>query len=455
MSQSDSKAADIGALLTRCMYTDRHRLHKQWQRLRNQPPEQQDKVQQDKVQQRVQTSIARAQQRAAAMPTIEYPDLPVATRRDQLVAAIKAHQVVIVAGETGSGKTTQLPKMCLEAGRGVYGMVGHTQPRRLAARSVANRLAEELKVELGSSVGYQVRFTEQANENTLIKLMTDGILLAETQHDPFLNRYDTIIIDEAHERSLNIDFLLGYLKRLLPKRPELKLIITSATIDLERFARHFGDAPIIEVSGRTYPVETRYLPMTLRDDSGAPVVDDLPSAIVNAVDEIKALPRAVGGPEDILVFLSGERDIRETAKALKDQQYRNTEVLPLYARLSNAEQDRVFRSHTGQRIVLATNVAETSITVPGVRYVIDPGLARMSRYSVRAKVQRLPIEAISQASANQRQGRCGRVANGVCFRLYSEEDFQQSASLYRCRNFAHQPGGGDFTDAAIAAGQYR
>ncbi|WP_061291755.1 ATP-dependent RNA helicase HrpA [Herbidospora cretacea] len=357
----------------------------------------------------VEAAEARVAARRAALPAIDYPaQLPVSQRRDDLLDAIRDHQVVIVAGETGSGKTTQLPKICLELGRGVQGQIGHTQPRRLAARTVAERIADELNIELGEAVGYKVRFTDQSSDNTLVKLMTDGILLAEMQTDRFLSQYDTLIIDEAHERSLNIDFILGYLKQLLPKRPDLKVVITSATIDPERFSRHFDDAPIIEVSGRTYPVEVRYRPID--DDQ-----EDQTQAIVEAVDELVA-----EGPGDILVFLSGEREIRDTADALKG---RREEVLPLYARLSAAEQHLVFQQHTRRRIVLSTNVAETSLTVPGIKYVIDPGSARVSRYSHRLKVQRLPIEPISQASANQRKGRCGRTSDGICIRLYSEEDF--------------------------------
>ncbi|MBX6724107.1 MAG: ATP-dependent RNA helicase HrpA, partial [Dactylosporangium sp.] len=320
------------------------------------------------------------------------------------------------------GKTTQLPKICLELGRGVRGMIGHTQPRRLAARTVAARIAEELGTPLGGAVGYQVRFTGQVGEDTLVKLMTDGILLAEIPSDRNLYRYDTLIIDEAHERSLNIDFILGYVKQVLPRRPDLKVIITSATIETERFSRHFDDAPVIEVSGRTYPVEVRYRPLLAEpgaDDSAAGAEDrDQIQAICDAVDELAGEP-----PGDILVFLSGEREIRDTADALRRRNLPDTEILPLYARLSAAEQHRVFQPHRGRRIVLATNVAETSLTVPGIRYVIDPGTARISRYSHRTKVQRLPIEPISQASANQRMGRCGRLADGICIRLYSEADF--------------------------------
>lgn len=362
---------------------------------------------------KVQQSVSRRQWRSDNVPVISYPPLPVNDKKEDIKAAIASSQVVIVAGETGSGKTTQLPKICLELGRGINGLIAHTQPRRLAARSVATRIAEELNTPLGEKVGFKIRFSDQVSESSYIKLMTDGMLLAEMQKDRFLNQYDTIIIDEAHERSLNIDFLLGYLQQLLPKRPELKVIITSATIDPERFSRHFMDAPIVEVSGRTYPVEIRYHgPEDRNDDT------DQTDAIIAAVDELKR-----EAPGDILIFLSGERDIRDTQDALQKQQYRNTEIVPLYARLSAAEQNRIFQSHHGQRIVLATNVAETSLTVPGIKYVIDPGTARISRYSARSKVQRLPIEPISQASANQRAGRCGRVSNGICIRLYSEEDF--------------------------------
>ncbi len=375
-------------------------------------------------------------QRAASVPPLRYPEeLPVSQQRDAIAEAIRDHQVVIVAGETGSGKTTQLPKICLELGRGTTGMIGHTQPRRIAARSVAERICEELDVELGTQVGYQVRFTDRAGPQTLVKLMTDGILLAELQHDRLLSAYDTIIVDEAHERSLNIDFILGYLKQLLPQRPDLKVVITSATIDPERFATHFAaadgtPAPIIEVSGRTYPVEVRYRPLSAldqpddADEDGELVVRDQTEAIVDAVAELIR-----EGPGDILVFLPGEREIRDTAEVLegwsaKARVVDRFSVLPLFARLSAAEQHKVFARSSGRRVVLATNVAETSLTVPGIRYVVDTGVARISRYSVRTKVQRLPIEAISQASANQRAGRCGRVEAGVCIRLYSEEDYR-------------------------------
>ncbi|MGE3286281.1 MAG: ATP-dependent RNA helicase HrpA [Pseudonocardia sp.] len=355
--------------------------------------------------------------RAAAVPAVRYPaELPVSARREDIAAAIRDHQVVIVAGETGSGKTTQIPKICLELGRGVRGMIGHTQPRRLAARTVAARIAEELDTPLGDAVGWKVRFTDHVGENTLVKLMTDGILLAELAGDRTLRRYDTLIIDEAHERSLNIDFILGYLARLLPRRPDLKVIITSATIDSARFAAHF-DAPVVEISGRSYPVEVRYRPVVDPDDADADPDRDELDAIADAVEELRR-----EGPGDVLVFLPGEREIREAAEALTGL-WSDTEILPLYSRLSAAEQHRVFAPHTGRRIVLATNVAETSLTVPGIRYVVDTGTARISRYSRRLKVQRLPIEKISQASANQRAGRCGRVADGVCIRLYAQDDF--------------------------------
>jgi len=339
-------------------------------------------------------------------------DLPILERADELIAAIAAHQVVIVAGETGSGKSTQLPQFCLRAGRGVEGMIGHTQPRRIAARTIADRIAQEIGCELGTTVGFAVRFTDRVGENTQIKVMTDGILLAEIQRDRMLRRYDTLIIDEAHERSLNIDFLLGYIHQLLPRRPDLKLIVTSATIDTQRFSEHFDNAPIITVEGRTYPVDVRYRPLGDDDER------DQVQAVCAAVDELSK-----EGPGDVLVFLSGEREIHDTADALRRLDLRHTEVLPLYARLSSVEQHRIFQPHRGRRIVLSTNVAETSLTVPGVRYVVDTGTARISRYSHRLKVQRLPIEPVSQASANQRAGRCGRVAPGICIRLYDEEGF--------------------------------
>ncbi|TWE13276.1 ATP-dependent RNA helicase HrpA [Rudaeicoccus suwonensis] len=374
-----------------------------------------------------QQRAARLQRRRDTVPPITYPkDLPVVAARDEIVAAIRDHQVVIVAGETGSGKTTQLPKICLELGRGIEGMIGHTQPRRIAARSVAERIAEELDVPIGAAVGYQVRFMEQASKDSLVKVMTDGILLAELQRDRELRRYDTLIIDEAHERSLNIDFILGYLRQLLPRRPDLKVIITSATIDPERFADHFAvdgvPAPIIEVSGRTFPVEVRYAPL-VRTDGDQEVDVDQVTGIVDAVTDLWTEARPDGGPQDVLVFCSGEREIRDAADGLAGLNLPATDILPLYARLSAAEQHRVFAPSGRRRIVIATNVAETSLTVPGIRYVVDTGTARISRYSQRTKVQRLPIEPISQASARQRSGRCGRLADGIAIRLYSQDDF--------------------------------
>ncbi len=357
---------------------------------------------------------------------IRFPDeLPVSARRDEIGEAIRANPVVIVCGETGSGKTTQLPKICLSIGRGADRMIGHTQPRRIAASSVARRIAEELDTPLGELVGYKVRFTDQTRPGVAVKLMTDGILLAETQRDPLLQAYDTIIVDEAHERSLNIDFLLGYLRQLLARRPDLKLIITSATLDADRFASHFGSAqpaPVINVSGRLYPVEVRYRPV--RPPDAGDDADDrtLMDAVVDAVDEL-----ALAGRGDVLVFLPGEREIREAAEALRKHHPPATEILPLYARLSVEEQERVFKPGGARRIVLATNIAETSLTVPGVRYVVDSGLARVKRYSYRNKVEQLQVEAISQAAADQRAGRCGRVADGICIRLYDEQDYKRRA----------------------------
>src|SRR6266704_1222146 len=421
------------------MLLDQHRLARRLDRaaaLRDQRPRERALGQ---VHADVEAAAARIEARGLSVPAIGYPaELPVSQRRDEIAAAIRDHQVVIVAGETGSGKTTQIPKICLELGRGVAGQIGHTQPRRLAARTVAERIAEELGTELGTTVGsggssprantvgYKVRFTDTSSDDTLVKLMTDGILLTELRHDRRLLRYDTLIIDEAHERSLNIDFILGYLHRLLPSRPDLKVIITSATIDPERFSKHFrgpdgAGAPVVEVSGRTYPVQVRYRPLApVPDDAAVSPAEprDQVQGICDAVDELRA-----EGAGDILVFLSGEREIRDTADALAGGPYADLDVVPLYARLSAAEQHRVFEPHRGRRVVLATNVAETSLTVPGIRYVIDPGTARISRYSTRTKVQRLPIEPVSQASADQRKGRCGRTADGVCIRLYSEEDF--------------------------------
>lgn len=411
-----NSAASLRKALNQCMMRDRFRLSK---RISGASKIKKDAARNavfDEIALDIAQSMMVVEQRSSYKPTIEYPEiLPVSQKRDDIAKAIEENQVVIVAGETGSGKTTQLPKICAELGRGKFGLIGHTQPRRLAARSVANRIAEEMETKLGEFVGYKVRFNDQISENTQIKLMTDGILLAEIQHDRFLNQYDTIIIDEAHERSLNIDFILGYLKELLPRRPDLKVIITSATIDPERFSKHFNNAPIIEVSGRTYPVETRYRPLSGDDDNDRDQLEGIFEAVDELCDE---------GLGDILIFMNGEREIRDTADALSKRNLKSTEIVPLYARLSAGEQNKIFQPHTGRRIVLATNVAETSLTVPGIKYVIDPGTARISRYSYRTKVQRLPIEPVSQASANQRKGRCGRVEEGICIRLYSEEDFE-------------------------------
>ena len=419
------KARELHRLVDGCLLLDQHKLRRSINRLAGL---QQDNQDLQRFMQRVERSVAKRKARAANAPTPRYPpELPVVEQREEILAAITKHQVVILCGETGSGKTTQLPKICLEAGLGVAGLIGHTQPRRIAARTVAARIASELNTKVGDAVGFKIRFSDQVSDRTYIKLMTDGILLAEIQNDPWLNQYDALIIDEAHERSLNIDFLMGYLKRLLARRKDLKLIITSATIDPERFAEHFNNAPIIKAEGRTYPVELRYQPPEAESDSLDDI--DMPTAISNACETLLQERQ-----HDILVFLSGERDIREIADHLSKQTshnraFRGVEILPLFSRLSNAEQNRIFQSHSAPRIVLATNVAETSLTVPGIRAVVDPGYARLSRYSVRSKVQRLPIEKVSQASANQRMGRCGREAPGVCIRLYSEENFESRAEF--------------------------
>jgi ATP-dependent helicase HrpA len=412
--------------LDRALSRDRGRLHGLWSRWQGKPA---DAGARQAFEQALNASIATRERRHATVPAVTLDEsLPIAREGERIIELIRNHQVVVIAGETGSGKTTQLPKLCLAAGRGVAGMIGCTQPRRIAARAVARRVADELKTELGRGVGFQVRFNDQVGEDTHIKFMTDGILLAEIASDRWLSAYDTIIVDEAHERSLNIDFLLGYLKQLLRKRRDLKVIVTSATIDTERFARHFDDAPVISVEGRTYPVEVRYRPLEgeghegEEDRGGDRTVND---AIVGAIDEITRLD-ARG---DVLVFLPGEREIRDAHQALERRKYRQTEVLPLYARLSNQDQDRVFNPGPSRRIVLATNVAETSLTVPRIRYVVDPGFARVKRYSTRNKLDRLHIEPISQASANQRKGRCGRVAEGICYRLYAEADFQSRAEF--------------------------
>src|SRR3954452_12353042 len=416
--------AELAGRLGGLTIYDRENLGRRLERLRSLRDEAKRAAALTELTTRIEQAEQRVERRRSGVPEIKYPEeLPVSQLKDEIAEAIRDHQVVVIAGETGSGKTTQIPKICLELGRGVQGLIGHTQPRRLAARTVAERIAEELDTDLGDTIGYAVRFTDKVSDRSLVKLMTDGILLAELQRDRDLSRYDTLIIDEAHERSLNIDFILGYLKRLLLRRPDLKVIITSATIDPERFAAHFADAdgnpaPIVEVSGRTYPVEVRYRPINDPDDP-ATIDRDQTQAILDAVDELSLEPSG-----DILVFLSGEREIRDTADALNDKYAAQrgrpgaVDVLPLYARLSNAEQHRVFQPHSNRRIVLATNVAETSLTVPGIKYVIDPGTARISRYSHRTKVKHLPIEPVSQASANQRKGRSGRTSDGICIRLY-------------------------------------
>jgi len=431
-----SLSFDFGRVLLR----DRFHLKKQQQRLKKLKSDL-NKKSDGALQEKFEKDFQRFKKRCAESEKIlssrqsisleiTFPDsLPVSERREELAELINNNQVVIVAGETGSGKTTQLSKLCLALGRGRQGVIAHTQPRRIAASSVASRIAEELKVNLGQEVGYQIRFKDYSTDNTLLKLMTDGVLLAEIPHDRYLEKYDTIIIDEAHERSLNIDFLLGYIKRILPKRPDLKVVITSATIDVERFAEHFNDAPVITVSGRTYPVEIQYRPLLQQSEEG-----NLGEAILNTLMEIEEAENAGEHPRlgDVLVFLPGEHDIRQASLLLRRSEWVSsrggrTEILPLYARLNSAEQKKIFNpsGNMGRRVILATNVAETSLTVPGIRYVIDSGLARVSRYSHRSKVQRLPIEKVSQASANQRAGRCGRVAAGVCYRLYDEQDFQQ------------------------------
>ena len=431
---------DLRARLAGLTLEDEHRLRRRLDGTRKTRDAEARARQRARIAADVAAAEERIARRRAAVPTVRYPaELPVSARRDDIAAALREHQVVVVAGETGSGKTTQLPKIALELGRGVTGRIGHTQPRRIAARTVAERIAEELQTPLGEVVGWKVRFTDQVGDSTLVKVMTDGVLLAEIGRDRLLRQYDTLIIDEAHERSLNVDFLLGYLARLLPRRPDLKLVITSATIDVDRIAKHFAglgekgqsaglgddgrgsadgaEVPVVEVSGRTYPVEVRYRPVVDPDDPDADPDRDQVTAIADAVEEL-----AAEGPGDVLVFLAGEREIRDTADVLTER-FPSVEVLPLYSRLSAADQHRVFAPHTGRRVVLATNVAETSLTVPGIRYVVDPGTARISRYSSRLKVQRLPIEPISQASARQRSGRCGRTSDGIAIRLYTQEDF--------------------------------
>ncbi|MDX1397427.1 MAG: helicase-related protein, partial [Oceanospirillum sp.] len=419
-------SAEVESALDQVLLKDRFRLQQSWR----QSLKQKDSDKQQKLAQQILRSAEKADRRAKLIPKVEYPEnLPVSQKKADIAEAIQNNQVVVIAGETGSGKTTQIPKICLELGLGAKGLIGHTQPRRLAARTVADRVAEELKVPLGEQVGYQVRFTDQVTDNTLVKLMTDGILLAETQNDRFLNRYEVIIIDEAHERSLNIDFLLGYAKQLLLKRKDLKVIITSATIDTEKFAAHFNQAPIIEVSGRTYPVEIHYR-------NGANSADDKEgnSYIDLAVKEVANLHRK-NEFGDILIFMPTERDIIETVDLLnqeinqigaakkKSSLKAGTLVLPLFGRLHAADQGRIFKNFNGRKIVVATNIAETSVTVPGIRFVIDTGLARIATYNIRARTTSMPVTAISRASCEQRKGRCGRIGPGVCIRLYSEEDF--------------------------------
>jgi ATP-dependent helicase HrpA len=409
--------------ISQALLKDQQRFTRDFARLRTLSSEQRS-AEMSKLSDRVDRSVETVSARVRSVPPLSYPEaLPISEKRAEIAHAIKHNQIVVIAGETGSGKTTQIPKICLELGLGTKGLIGHTQPRRLAARAVATRIAEELGQPLGQSVGYQVRFDDVSSERTLVKLMTDGILLAEIQQDKLLTKYEVIIIDEAHERSLNIDFLLGYLKRISVQRPDLKIIITSATIDVEKFSQHFSAAPVISVSGRTFPVEIIYQdPVEFQTDETDD--DQLLVSVLRALRTFETFEREHRlPPGDVLIFLSGERDIRDLAMSLRKQELRHTEILPLYARLTQNEQQKIFASHSGRRIVLSTNVAETSLTVPGIRYVVDTGLARISRYSIQSKVQRLPIEAVSQASANQRAGRCGRVARGICIRLYSEQDF--------------------------------
>ena len=405
--------------IEQCQYVDKFRLLRKIRELeRSQSSNSQKKSQIKKIAAEIAASKRSCKTRAAAIPeNIQFPeDLPVSAKANEIKELLKKQQVIVIAGDTGSGKTTQIPKICLTAGLGRKGLIGHTQPRRLAAVSVANRIAEELNADIGKGVGYQIRFNETISESTYLKLMTDGVLLAEIQNDRFLNKYDAIIIDEAHERSLNIDFLLGYLKQLLSKRLELKLIITSATIDVEEFSKYFANAPIISVSGRTFPVDVRYRPL----DQGREEIQDqrqLEGIIdaLNFIVERDQKSNEISG--DLLVFLSSEREIRETARAIRKQKFPHTKVLPLYSRLPQSEQVKIFAPHSGRRVVLATNIAETSITVPGIKYVVDTGFARISRYSIKNKVQRLPIEPISRSSADQRKGRCGRVSAGICLSL--------------------------------------
>ncbi|MBF0323104.1 MAG: ATP-dependent RNA helicase HrpA, partial [Magnetococcales bacterium] len=408
--------------LPQCMLGERHHLQRRLQNLarqvRNGQPVDPETL--TRLAETLSKARERMARRAQQLPQPQFPEeLPVSQRREEIARLIRQHQVVVLSGETGSGKTTQIPKICLELRRGIAGMIGITQPRRIAARTIAAYLARDLKTELGQQVGFKIRFSDRIGPETSLKIMTDGILLAETRSDPLLLQYDTLIIDEAHERGLNVDFLIGYVKRLLPRRPDLKIIISSATLDTEKFSRHFHHAPIVEVSGRTFPVEVRYRPLEHPAPEEGNEEPDPEQAILTAVDELAALQPA----GDILVFLPGEREIRDMAEALRKHHPPQTEILPLFARLSTQEQNRIFEPSNRRRIVLATNVAETSITVPGIRHVVDTGLARISRFSGRSRIQRLPVEKISQSAADQRKGRCGRLSAGVCIRLYTEEDF--------------------------------
>ena len=412
-----------------CQHADKFRLLGKIRELeKSQSSKRQKESKIQKIAAEIKTSKRSCEIRAVAIPeNIQFPEeLPVSGKANEIEELLKKQEVLVIAGDTGSGKTTQIPKICLNAGLGRKGLIGHTQPRRLATVSVANRIAEELNIDVGQGVGYQIRFNETISDSTYLKLMTDGVLLAEIPNDRFLNKYDVIIIDEAHERSLNIDFLLGYLKQLLVKRPELKLIITSATIDVEQFSKYFANAPIVSVSGRTFPVNVCYQPLDkTREDTQdhqqtEAIIDSLNSIVKKDQER-----NEISG--DVLVFLSSEREIRETATVLRKRKLPHTEVLPLYSRLRQSEQIKIFQTHSGRRVVLATNVAETSITVPGIKYVIDTGFARVSRYSIQSKIQRLPIEPVSRSSADQRKGRCGRVSAGICIRLFSEQDYLSRA----------------------------
>src|SRR5688572_21307189 len=418
---ADARIEELRALLPQCVLPDWVRLGSRLVRLLRDRhyPGAHDAIL-DRLLVQARSSVALCDRRRQQVPPVSYPpELPITARKDEIIAAIRAHQVVVIAGETGSGKTTQIPKMCLEAGLGIEAKIGCTQPRRVAALSISRRVAEELNVAWGREVGCKIRFDDRSSPETYIKFMTDGILLAETQGDPLLSEYNALIIDEAHERSLNIDFLLGYLKGLLAKRTDLKLIITSATIDTEAFSRAFNDAPIIEVSGRLYPVDVVYAPFDAASEESGDIT--FIDAAVNAAEQIVY----ESGDGDVLIFMPGERDIRETSDLLEGRFGRDADIIPLFGRLSSGEQQRVFAPSARRKIVIATNIAETSLTIPGIRYVIDSGLARISRYNPRTRTRRLPIEAISQSSAHQRKGRAGRVEDGICIRLYSEDDFNE------------------------------